>query len=100
MQENRLSTHIMTTSATMVGVTMTIVSIVNLAAPSARGGIADEILAIDALVFLASVITSYLSLRQHDVERADVIERYADRLFIIGMVLLVGAGLWFVFRNT
>lgn len=81
----------------MVGICMTVISIVNLAPGQIRHGAIDELLSLDAVVFLASVIASYLSLRRPDARRAESAERLADRLFIGGIVAMVGAGLWFAF---
>ena len=97
MEPNRLSSHILPTSATMVGVCMMVISVVNLSTVQIRQGVIDELLAVDAVVFLASVIASYMSLRRRDARQADELERVADRLFIAGMILMVGAGVWFAF---
>lgn len=81
----------------MVGVCMMVISVVNLSTVQIRQGVIDELLAVDAVVFLASVVASYMSLRRRDARQADELERVADRLFLAGMILMVGAGVWFAF---
>ena len=61
---NNLSGHILPTSGAMLGVCMTVISIVKLT--QTNRGIAywvDDLLALDALIFLGSSIFSYLSIR-------------------------------------
>ena len=50
--------------------------------------IADEILAVDSVCFLAPSLLAYTSLRAPVRERAKRLESYADRLFIAGMATL------------
>jgi hypothetical protein len=54
---------------------------------SIRGGVtfADDLLALDAFVFLVS----YFALRTRSVNRMFRVERVADTLFIIGLSLMV-----------
>jgi hypothetical protein len=81
-----VSSHILPTSATMVGVCMTVVSIVKLTHVSMLGTVIDKILGIDGLLFLASAFLSYSSIRS---ERLAVrLESLADHAFIIGLTLM------------
>lgn len=85
-----LSTHILPTSATMVGVCMTVLSLGHLA----RGGetrlVIDKLLAVDALMFLCSAVLSYMSMRSR--RRRSRYESRAEMLFVAGLGLLaVGA---------
>ncbi|MDD5240442.1 MAG: hypothetical protein PHG47_01840 [Sulfuricella sp.] len=84
-----LSGHILPTSATMVGVCMTVISIVKLSHVGVAGVLIDKILAFDSLLFLSSAIFSYLSLR---VERNAVrMEGFADNFFMVGLVFMTAA---------
>lgn len=58
-----LSAHILPTSATMIGVCMTVLSIGHLHQGGRPRVVLDKLLAIDALVFLASAVVSFLSIR-------------------------------------
>ena len=85
-----VSQHILPTAATMVGVCATVIGIVRLVETnSAISTIIDEILAIDAVVFLGSTLLSYAALRDEgDTPR---VERVADWLFLGGLGILVVA---------
>lgn len=85
--DKKLSSHILPTSGTMVGVCMTVISIVKLG-QAAKGisSFVDEILALDALIFLASAILSYFSIRKP--EKAHFLEGLADAFFVIALVAM------------
>jgi len=87
MSNRGLSSHILPTSATMVGVCMTVLSIAKLLEERTRHGIVDEMMAFDSLIFLFSAIFSYLSIRSsHQTER---LEKIADLAFMAGLMLMV-----------
>lgn len=83
MASRSVSYHILPVAATMVGVCMTVISLVQLVPKNAISSWADEILAIDALVFLLSAFLSYWTLRHE--QQAAKIEAVADWLFLIGL---------------
>ena len=83
--ENTISKHILPTSATMVGVCMTVISILKLSAGSSNTW-ADEILAVDSLFFIVSAIFSYVSIRNQ--AGGSKYEDWADRIFIFGLVVM------------
>ncbi|WP_047551439.1 hypothetical protein [Methylotenera sp. G11] len=80
-----ISKHILPTSATMVGVCMTVISILKISAGSTNSW-ADEILAIDSLFFIVSAMLSYVSIRNQAQENK--YEDWADRIFIFGLVVM------------
>lgn len=82
-----VSQHILPVSSTMVGVCMTVITVMQLAPKNSLSILANQLLAIDGLLFLMSTFLSYLTVRpkEHN-ERAEL---WADRLFLIGMVLMV-----------
>ena len=82
-----LSTHILPVASTMVGVCVTVISVIQLAPDKAISSWADKLLALDSLAFMASTMLSYWSIRHKD--HLQRIERYADRLFLVGMALMV-----------
>lgn len=69
----------------MVGICMTVISIMRFI-PGA-GEWLDDLIALNSLVFMSSAFLSYSSLRF--VRNADRMERYADTLFIFGLVIMV-----------
>ena len=78
-----LARHILPTSATMVGVCMTVISIVKLLHIGPAGMWIDKLLAIDSFTFLASAGFSYFSMRNEALER---FEKHADLAFMIGLM--------------
>ncbi len=89
MPNRELSSHILPTSATMVGVCMTVLSIAKLLEARTRHGIVDEMMAFDSLIFLISAIVSYLSIRtRRQTERLEMI---ADLAFMAGLMLMVAS---------
>ena len=85
MNSRALSGHILPTSATMVGVCMTVVSIIRLLHLQHFATVVDRLLALDSVVFLFSALLSYLSLRRS--ERIEL-EGYADGAFMTGLALM------------
>lgn len=83
----RLSNHILPTSATMVGVCMTVISIVTLGKRAGLSNYVDELLAADSAIFMLSRMFSYLSIRS--TRGAMRRESVADVLFLIGLALMV-----------
>ncbi len=82
----RLSAHILPTSATMIGVCMTVLSIGHLAQGGEFRMIVDKLLAVDALVFLISALLSFIAMRAERQGRS--LEVRAEMVFTSGLVLL------------
>ena len=83
-----VSTHILPTSATMVGVCVTVVTIVRLIqANRAVTTIMDDIVAVDSAFFLVAALLSYLSVRSG--QQSQRLERWADLVFMLGLTLMV-----------
>lgn len=90
-----LSAHILPTSATMIGVCMTVLSIGHLSSRGEFRMVLDKLLAVDALVFLISASLSFLSMRsRHFGSRY---ETQAEAVFIgaLGVLALVAVVLAF-----
>lgn len=81
-----LSAHILPTSATMVGVCMTVLSIGHLAPRGEVRVAIDKLLAVDAIVFLVSAVLSFMSLRPGQSRLR--YEWWGELLFICGLALL------------
>ena len=84
-----ISVHIFLSSATMIGVCLTIIGIskaVFYFKPIET--IADDLLALDALLFLAACALSYVALRTRSSKRHHAIEKAADGIFLIALVLM------------
>ena len=81
-----LSAHILPTSATMIGVCMTVMSIGHLGPRDDLRLVIDRMLAIDALVFLASALLSFISMRSR--KSGMRLESWGEVVFIAGLALL------------
>ena len=81
-----LASHILPVSGTMIGVCATLIGLVKLADAGHGSSHVDEYAAMAAVTFLASALTSYLSIRFSDRTRLSCqIERMADVIFLFGL---------------
>ncbi len=88
-----IAIHIFTASAALVGVCLTVISIVrSIIAEREINRFVDDLLAVDAMVFLASCLLSYFALRSRRKLRAHRLENAADSVFLTGLLGLVVAG--------
>lgn len=85
------SSHILPTSANLVGVCIMTLSLVKLLPRQGWSSLVDEALAIDSLVFLASVALSYASLRFQ--RQTNGLEKWAELFFLAGLLLIILASL-------
>ena len=81
---NDLSHHILPNSATMVGVCIMVISIVKSMGPGLANYLIDKALAIDSILFMISALLSFSSIRLE--QSAERLERWAEVLFLIGLV--------------
>ena len=86
-QESNIAIHIFSVSATMVGVCLTVIGIINFI--SNRQTFVDEITAVDALIFLISCVLSYFAIRTKDNKRRFLLEKRVDVVFLAGILLMV-----------
>lgn len=76
-------------AAAMVGVCLTAISLIRVViAVDKTNTFADDLLAIDAVLFLTATLTSYFALRVSSEKRLHGLERIADTAFIAAMSLL------------
>jgi divalent metal cation (Fe/Co/Zn/Cd) transporter len=88
-----LSEHIFSVSAALVGVCLTVIGIFRLVSRSAHvDSVADNLLAIDALIFLVACLLSYLGLRARSSSHRHGFERAADVAFLAGLTMMVVVG--------
>ena len=90
--DHDIASSIFTVSAGLVGVCLTVISIVH----SITGSrviywLVDDLLAVDAMMFLGSCLLSYFSLRSRGQGRAHRLENAADAVFLTGLLGLVAA---------
>lgn len=89
-KESRLADHILPSSATMIGVCMTVISVAHLIPKQSISRHVNEMLAFDSLLFLCSAMLSYFSIRRPLL--AEKFERFADVIFLVAVSLMVLVG--------
>jgi hypothetical protein len=82
-----LSRHILPTSAQLVGVCITVISLVKVLHIGHAGSLLDKLMAVDALLFTGSAALSYASMRG---ATSEYLEKYADQFFMLGLFELGG----------
>lgn len=85
--EEDICIHIFTVSASMVGVCLTVIGLLNVVIAVRKADtIADNLLAIDAVLFLLACVLSYWALRTRSVRRMHLVERVADFVFLFALL--------------
>ncbi|HEY4367553.1 MAG TPA: hypothetical protein VGN07_10020 [Steroidobacteraceae bacterium] len=83
--------HIFTVSAAMVGVCLTVIGLLRVVVTLRQADtIADDLLAADSVFFLTSCLLAYWALRTRSIGRMHRVERFADAIFILALLLMVG----------
>ena len=95
---NGLSAHILPTSATMIGVCMTVLSIGHLGPGGGLRMVVDKLLAVNALVFLVSALLSFMSMRSQRLVARH--EARAELVFIAGLGMLAMIAVVLAFAIT
>jgi len=98
-EQRSLSKHILPSSGTMIGVCATLIGLVKLAEPHIGASRVDEYAALASMLFLASAIASYISIRHPNrpqlSERCEIV---ADQCFLAGLVGIAGITLFFAYE--
>lgn len=85
-KERDISAHILTTSSVMLGLCLTVISVMHSQKTlDTLETVVDDIIAIDALIFLTACYLSYAALRARHLQRIHRIESIADAVFLLGM---------------
>ncbi|WP_232823425.1 hypothetical protein [Dyella sp. C9] len=88
--DDDICVHIFTSSSVMVGVCLTVVGILRVViALRSENVIGDDLLAVNAMVYLAAALLSYAGLRTRSHRRNHRLEYAADLVFIAGMIFTV-----------
>ena len=88
--ERNIAIHIFTASAALVGVCLTVISIVR-SFPAIQSGAPwiDDLLAVNATAFLTCCMLSYFTLRTRSARRMHRMESIADVIFLAGLSSMV-----------
>jgi hypothetical protein len=90
--EKDLCIHIFSVSAALVGVCLTVIGLLRIVITLQEvNNLADDLLAFDALLFLLSCLLAYWALRTRNRVRKYRVERAADLIFIVGLLLMVAS---------
>ncbi|HZZ26948.1 MAG TPA: hypothetical protein VFE46_02980 [Pirellulales bacterium] len=96
--EDDLCVHTFAVSAAMVGVCLTVIGLIRIVITLQKvNTLADDLLAFDALIFMASCLLSYWALRNRKIRRRLQTERLADLLFLAAMMLMTGVCLFITY---
>jgi len=88
--EPDISVHIFTASAGLVGVCLTVIGLIRVIITAHQiDTLIDDLLALDAVLFLGSCLLSYWALRTRTLRRMHRVERFADAVFLLGLALMV-----------
>jgi len=89
-RERQLSGYIFSVSAGLVGVCLTVIGLFRLfRQPGEMQSVADNLVAVDAMLFLFACLLAYLALRSDRERRWRRLERLADALFLMGIFGMV-----------
>jgi hypothetical protein len=98
-ERRALSKHILPSSGTMIGVCATLIGLVKLAEAHIGPSRVDEYAALASLLFLASAIASYISIRHPDRLRlSERSEAIADQCFLAGLIGIAIITLFFAYE--
>jgi hypothetical protein len=93
--------HIFTVSAAMVGVCLTVIGLLRIVISIQKiDTLADDLVAANALVFLAACFSSYWALRTRSSRRMHRLEHLADGLFLVGLGLMTGICCFMTYAMT
>ena len=88
-QEESISSHIFSVSASMVGVCIMALGLFSIFQSLEKiKNISDELLAVDAVLFLCSCLISYTAVRTKDTKRRYKLERIADIVFLTALSVI------------
>ena len=88
--EENLCVNIFTASSAMVGVCLTVVGLLRVVITIRKADtMADDLLLGDSVLFLISCLLSYWALRSRAVQRMHRVERFADNVFMLALLLMV-----------
>ncbi len=97
--KSNLSQHILPNSSMMIGVCMTVISIIKLIGIHNGQHRIAELLAFNSLMFMLSALLSYFSMRESVSEpRSQQMEKFADLIFMIGLLLMTSAGFFLAYE--
>ena len=89
--------HILNAASNLLGIALVIIAGLNVS-HAARNGIADEIAWVAAICLGTSCFLSYLALRDETVRNRRA-EKWADRVFLLGLLALIASMVELAFES-
>jgi len=83
-----LTIHVFTVSATLVGACLTVIGIFSHFRRGLTRSLGEDLLALDALLFLITCALSYAALKKRGKGRPYFLELMADNLFLAALTLM------------
>ena len=80
--------HILNAASNLLGIALLVIAGLNVSHMTEQS-FADKIAWVAAICLAASCLMSYLALRHES--RAELAEHWADRIFLIGLLMLIGS---------
>lgn len=94
-KNREIAHHILSGSTTMIGVCITVITLFRVMNTAAQT-YADELLAFDNIIFIAAAIFAYSSIRR---DNNKTMERLADISFLLGMLIMLAAGIMIIYQE-
>jgi hypothetical protein len=93
-KRSSLSEHILPNSSMMIGVCMTVISIIKLVGLHGERRQIAEFISLDSVLFMASALLSYFAMRHKGTAQTSFnAERTADVIFMVGLLVMTANGL-------
>jgi len=88
-KETDLTIHVFSVSAALVGVCLTVIGIFLVSRRlSPVRSLGEKLLAVDAFIFLTSCILSYISLKMRKKLRQHLLEKIAEEVFFLALIMM------------
>lgn len=97
-RESGLAQHILPAAGTMLGICTTLIGLVKVLEGRIGSSHVDEYGGLLAIIFLASALASYASLRVGGAVASRTCERLADLFFVAGLIGLALVSLFFAYE--
>src|SRR5262249_19746833 len=99
--EDDIAIHIFTVSAGMGGVCFNVIGLFRGVFTLGKADtFGDDLLALDAILFLVACISSYWALRTRSAQRMYRMERFADIVFLVALLLMVAVSVFITYAIT
>jgi hypothetical protein len=87
--EDDVCVHIFNVSSVLIGACLTVIGVFRALGRTAQEStIGDNLIAIDALIFLTACLLAYVAIRTRRHKRRYGVERMADVIFLCGLVFM------------